>query len=170
MGPDSIPPRHSALGRRPDLCGRVASKHLIESGLEPILLPVEGRAGPQCASVHRRCHLRPDKPAAIEVCCGSEARARPAESTSTPASSHTCSAAEICCSHSTTCTHGTCSTVCCSTAKLSIRLLSQPETQQFCPQQHLAQRMVQRATHHSLRAADQAFGPGRQPSQDLPAP
>ena len=76
-----------------------------ESGLEPILLPVEGRAGPQCASVHRRCHLRPDKPAAIEVCCGSEARARPAESTSTPASSHTCSAAEICCSHSTTCTH-----------------------------------------------------------------
>jgi hypothetical protein len=118
----------------------------IESGLEPILLPVEGRAGPQCASVHRRCHLRPDKPAAIEVCCGSEARARPAESTSTPASSHTCSAAEICCSHSTTCTHGTCSTVCCSTAKLSIRLLSQPETQQFCPQQHLAQRMVQRAT------------------------
>ena len=97
-----------------------------ESGLEPILLPVEGRAGPQCASVHRRCHLRPDKPAAIEVCCGSEARARPAESTSTPASSHTCSAAEICCSHSTTCTHGTCSTVCYSTAKLSIRLLSQP--------------------------------------------
>ena len=35
MGPDSIPPRHSALGRRPDLCGPVASKHLEKAASSP---------------------------------------------------------------------------------------------------------------------------------------